>query len=278
MAFRPSRNLLILGVAGAFGLAAAWLAARYLDERVADLERRHQQPTARAVVPKIDLPAGSLITHDTVAEREVPLDWLHSSAITPEQFERAAGSVLAYPARSGEPLVWPQLEGRRSAGFAARVAPGRRAATLPVDEISSMSGMLEPGDVIDLLVTVQRDPHNLTLPLLQGVSVLATGARLQPGGSDPQARSFGTITLDLDPEQAAQVVAARTVGKLTALLRAPGDRSPAPAVRTDALALLGLAAPPPPASRAVPVIYGGSHNPLLEVGGLPPPAASAATD
>ena len=260
---RVPRNLIILAVATLFGLGAAWLAARYLEERASEIELRQQGQMGRAVVAKTDLAVGTPLTHDLVAIREVPVEWLHSSAITPEQFERAAGAVLAQPARGGEPLVWSQLEERRPASLSAHLAPGRRATTIPVDETSSLSGLLRPGDRIDLLATVQRDKQHLTMPLLQGVRVLATGSRTRPGEDegDPLGGTFGTLTLDLSEEEATRLVAARALARLTAVLRNPQDIRTAPLLRTDALALLGLA--PAPTAGGVPVIYGGVENPAL---------------
>ena len=177
----------------------------------------------------------------------------------------AAGAVLAQPARGGEPLVWSQLEERRPASLSAHLAPGRRATTIPVDETSSLSGLLRPGDRIDLLATVQRDKQHLTMPLLQGVRVLATGSRTRPGedvgAGDPLGGTFGTLTLDLSEEEATRLVAARALARLTAVLRNPQDIRTAPLLRTDALALLGLA--PAPTAGGVPVIYGGVENPAL---------------
>lgn len=260
------RTALILLAALGFGLAAAWLSARYLDGRVADLEERNRQEMARIVVAKFDLPAGARIAHDSVAVREIPRAWVHAAAVTPDDFDRIDGATLAFEARGGDALMWSQFEAPRVRTLAARLSAGRRAASVAVDEISSLSGMLTPGDFIDLIVTVRRDERSFTFPLLQGVAVLATGGLIHAEDGAGRLRDFSTITLDLDPEQAARVVAARTVGRLTALLRAPGDRAVLPATRSEALALLGLAAaPPPPADSlpAVPVIYGGAGNPLL---------------
>ncbi len=69
------------------------------------------------------------------------------------------------------------------------------------------------------------------------------------------------MTLDLSEEEATRLVAARALARLTAVLRHPQDMRPASLLRTDALALLGLA--PPPRDTGVPVIYGGIENPAL---------------
>ena len=42
-----------------------------------------------------------------------------------------------------------QFEAPRARTLAARLNSGRRAASVAVDEISSLSGMLTPGDLID---------------------------------------------------------------------------------------------------------------------------------
>lgn len=260
------RTALVLLIAASFGLAAAWISARYLDGRAAELELRSRQEMTAVVVAKTDLPTGTRISHELVAVREMPRDWAHSAAIGPDAFDGADGAVLAFPVRGGEALLWSQFEAPRPRTLATRLAPGRRAATVAVDEISSMSGMLVPGDAIDLLLTLSRHGRSQSLPLLQGVAVLATGAATHANDQGGQLRDFTSITLDLDPEQAAQVVAARAIGKLTAVLRAPGDRTAMPAQRTDLLTLLGLEGPAIAAERAVPVIYGGASNPLLQPG------------
>jgi len=104
--------------------------------------------------------------------------------------------------------------------------------------------------------------------LQQSVPVLATGTQVEQSGTgEAGRRSFTTLTLDTTPEDAKRVIAAREVGKLTALLRAPGDRAQVAEARDDAITLLGLAPPLRQASPLVPIIYGGA--PLRDVPRLP---------
>jgi pilus assembly protein CpaB len=141
--------------------------------------------------------------------------------------------------------------------------------------------MVEPGDLIDLVVSVKKDARSYVFTLLQSVSVLATGTKASQQEKDPEGRtrSFTTITLNASPEDAKRVIAAREVGRVTALLRAPSDTGNVSRQRTDAQTLLGLSSdlPASPGS-SVPVIYGGKPiteglqlNPLsgLELGRLP---------
>lgn len=264
MAYRINKNWIVLIAALSVGGLAAFGAKNYLGAQMAEIEAREKNKAmVQMVVAKTDLGKGSALSADNVAVRPVPKEWAHSSAITPDQFGRAEGSVLAYAANSGEPLIWSQLEGQRTPTFSARLGQGRRAVTVPVDEISSLSGMVEPGDLIDIVVSLKKDNKNFTFTLLQSVTVLATGTKASPDDQDPGARhTFTTITLDTTPEDAKRVIAAREVGRVTALLRAPNDASSVSRDRSDALSLLGLASGFASTGSSVPVIYGG--GPITE--------------
>lgn len=259
MAFKINKNWIVLLAALGVGALAALGAKNYISSQVADIEARDKDKAmVQVVVAKTDLAKGSRLSAQSVATRPMPKEWAHSGAITPEQFGRADGAVLAYPANAGESLIWAQLEGQRTPAFSARLTAGRRAVTVPVDEISSLSGMVEPGDLIDIVVSVKKDTRNFTFTLLQSVTVLATGTNASQQDKDPQgsSRTFTTITLDTSPLDAKRVIAAREVGRVTALLRSPNDANRVSSQRTDAQALLGLTSATATGS-SVPVIYGG---------------------
>ncbi|HVG05601.1 MAG TPA: Flp pilus assembly protein CpaB, partial [Burkholderiaceae bacterium] len=217
---RVNKTWIVLGVALLVGGGAAYMANTYLRAQVEEIEARGKGESVKLVVAKQDLPKGAALGADTLAVRSVPREWAHSNAVTPEQFARIERGALAYPAKRGEPVLWSQLEGDKVPTFSARVGAGRRAVTVPVDEISSISGLVEPGDRIDVMVTVRRDNRQLAFVLMQSVPVLATGTKVEQGadGQNSSRRTFTTITLDVSAEQARQVIAAREIGKITALL------------------------------------------------------------
>jgi len=166
-------------------------------------------------------------------------------------------------------ILWSLMEGKRTPTFSARVEAGRRAMTVPVDEISSISGMLEPGDTVDLMVTLDQRGRKLTFPLLQTVQVMATGQRVVDDPKTGDRRSYSTVTLDITPEQAQYVIVAREAGRITALLRNPQDKQPLADARSDVAQLLGLkdgaAVSNTERDLQVPVLYGGRGG-----AGLPP--------
>jgi pilus assembly protein CpaB len=257
-AFRPNKTTLVLAAAIGIGLVAALGARSYLSGRVAELEAKARGRNVAVVVAKGDLAKGVRLSSSTVAVRNIPLEFAHSSAVSPEQFERVDGQPLAYNVKAGEMILWGLMEGKKVPTFSARVEAGRRAITVPVDEINSISGLLEPGDLIDLMVTVDQKGKKITVPLMQGVQVMATGQRAVDDPKSGERKIYSTVTLDTDPRQAQNVIVAREAGRITALLRNPQDKTTTRAGQGDLTALLG--ATPMEAGRGaleVPVLYGG---------------------
>jgi pilus assembly protein CpaB len=283
---RPGKTWIILGVALGVGLLAALAARTYLTHEMEVIEARSKGKRVSVVVAKRDLAKGSKLSGDNLAVREIPEEFSHSAGVTPESFERVDGQVLAYPLKSGEMLLWGLLESQKAPTFSARVESGHRAMTVPVDEINSISGMLEPGDIVDLMVTLDQNGKKVTFPLLQSVQVMATGQRSVDDPKSGERRQFSTVTLDTTPEQAQNLIIARESGKLTALLRNPQDDTQVGTGSYDMAALLGrngapanAGEPPKVMPRVIPVLYGGSMSrtaPEAQTA-APPPAPPRTT-
>lgn len=284
----PHRPALLLVAAAGFGALAVFGVRGYLAERLA-VERARLTPaqaTIDVVVARHDLAAGVQVDATNMAIRPVPVDFVPGSVVLPDDFEPHAGARLAQPMRSGEPLLATALLGVDRGTFSSRIRPGIRAMSVLVDEVNSVSGMLQPGDRIDLLFTV-RPPdaagsvraQEVTSTLLQNVEVLATGRQVRAnGGSGTTAagpgaggvagidarRHFTAITVEVSPVQAQQLIVAQRSGKLTAMLRNPDDLQPLPARAMDLNALLGIEPPAPVAPVAAVVVPRG---PEIIVGG-----------
>ena len=298
------RNSLLFACAVGLGGLAAFGARGYISEQLA-LERERlapRTPMAQVVVAKRDLAKGETASADTMAVREVPREYLSASAVTPERFDGFAGARLTAPMRAGEPLLAGALEGADPSTFAAKVPSGIRAITVAVDEVNSLSGMLQPGDRIDLLLSVRMPggvttaplAQEITRPLMQDVRVLATGRQIRPGYDERSARAFTAITIEVSPTQAQKLVVAQRIGKLTAMLRNPEDRKPIDAHPMDVYGLLDIKpviTPPLPRAPRPPELIVGGQGPLkvrdaltLASGTTPrapatstPPAAVAST-
>jgi pilus assembly protein CpaB len=264
--FRPGKTWIILGVALAIGGLAAFAANSFLSKQVEAIEARGKGKLVNVVVAKVDIARGVKLDSQNVAVRSVPAEYGHSVAVTPDDFARIDGQPLAYPVKAGEMILWGLMETQRAPSFSSRVESGRRAMTVPVDEINSISGMLEPGDLVDLIVTVTQGEKKMTFPLLQKVRVMATGQRSVDDPAGGPRKSYSTVTIDTTPAQAQSLIVARDVGKLTALLRNPLDDDAIVADTNDLASLMGMRSKPKGGGgaaplRTVPVIYGNVKPP-----------------
>lgn len=264
---KPNKTWVVLAIALVIGLLAAFGASNYLTNRMAAIDAATKGATVDVVVAKSDLARGAKLSTDNMAVRKVPRDFAHSVAVTPNQFDRVDNQTLSYPVKAGEMIMWGLIEGKKTATFSARVENGRRAMTVPVDEINSISGLLEPGDIIDLIVTMDQRGKNargkkITFPLIQSVQVIATGQRSVDDPQSGERRQYTTVTLDTSPADSQRIIVARETGKITALLRNPQDKTPLAKNGRDIDTLLGLKdgdslADSDKTLLEVPVLYGG---------------------
>lgn len=244
-------------VAGALasGGAAAYLMDNHIEGEInarrAELDKQFE--LVPVVVPKHNLRVGALLTSDNLAVRQSPGAFVHAEAVRPENVEAALGHRLTRPLNEGEPLLMFHVAEAKGGGFANLITKGKRALTFPVDVISSMSGLLRPGDRIDLLATLNDKKQELTKPLLSNVKILATGVSVDE--LNTTETRYQTITLLVDPIDAARITHARQVGNLTVVLRAPADEAPPYNKSITMSSLLGHKGRSP--GRDVEIIRGG---------------------
>jgi len=249
---------LILLVAVLLGGVATFFAARYIHTRIDTAEaaiNKAQGKKVQVIVAKADQAHGTRIRKDALAVREIAEAFVNADMISPDKYEEVVNQRLTLPVRAGQPLQWSFLESGQSPAFSGRIPAGWRALTFQVDDINSISGMVVPGDRIDLVATLKRNDTSVTLPLLQNVIVLATGQTVTRSDATTDhvsaKQTFNTLTLQLSPQDANKLIVAQDGGKLTALLRHPDDVHHIDIAALDVSQIVGSAAHL--VSRAMPV-------------------------
>lgn len=266
--WRFNKNWLLLLAALALGGGAAYLSDRVLSDRLQALDAaaRQDKDMVAVVVAKAEIPRGEAIQPALFAVRQIPREFEQSDAVTPESFEQMHHQRLAIALQRGDVLLPAHSEGLGGQVFSATLTKGRRALTIEVDTVNAVSGMLRPGDRIDLIYGVRGtdagDSSERSLPLLSNVRVLATDQTLtkRDDGSGKE-RSFSTVTLDVSPREAQRIIVAKQSGRLVATLRHPDDaeRNATGVITADDLT---RGARPP--VRTVEMITGGGGS-LAEV-------------
>jgi|SRR5690625_4904500 len=233
---------LILLLAGFFTYLTLRSVNQYLDKEIEKIESKNYQPTTQRIVFNDNLMAGTIIEAENLAVRDFPIDYVPTDSYLPESFEDIRGYMLKYSVNAGDTVQPLHLQSANANQFSQRIQSGRRAMSISVDRINSISGLIRPGDLIDIYVSFDYQRRKVTAPLLQGVYVLATDQYTDD--TTQTSSSFNTLTLDLSPDEAAKLVAAMHSAEITAMLRNPvDDHTSVMAVRNDIATLLGLRNP-----------------------------------
>ncbi len=236
-----SKNFLYIAIALGMALLAAFVAVNYVQDTVAE-RTQDNRPMVEVAVPLADMPQGAILQPGDLALRTVPAEFAPADVVTPENHGQYEGRMLRSPIRGGAPLSASALVPLYDQ-FSRLIPKGKVAYTLSVDENNSISGMVAPGDLIDILFLKEKDEAGsaasaaagaLALPLMQQVRVLATGTRIgervSPDGRPVEdTQGFSSVTLELDHQQAKSLAVASEVGSLRVLLRELQDTSPGPA-------------------------------------------------
>ncbi len=238
-------QILILVFSVLAGLLAFWLTARYIGEKMKEVDRLKAELYAEAeqipvVVAYRDIPAGTVLRAEDLARKSLFRAAVTENTVLPEDFSMVLGKKLRYRILREEPLLWNYIDMpyQPGTGLAPMINPGLRALSISVNSPSSVSGLVQPNDRVDVLGTFtfpsKTSPgeiETLTLTMLQDVTILATGQQLAraQGARDTRVRSGGgynTVTFEVTPREAEMLVFAQTMrGNLTLSLRNPTDVS-----------------------------------------------------
>ncbi|MDD5596041.1 MAG: Flp pilus assembly protein CpaB [Candidatus Omnitrophica bacterium] len=245
------KNLPLI-IAGISALLAVFFINIYIKQQAEEAKKKVEQSQKNLVTVVIaasDIPRGTKITEQMLREVRVP-----KQKVKPN-FATSATKVLYKYAmvslKKDEPIPLDKLgvpeEKRLPDILSARIPPGKRAATIPVDDISAVGGMIQPGDSVDVvgLVSIpgaEGKPERITtLPLFQNIQVLAVGGQLNPGPQQEGAKS--NITLALAPQEANILTFMQEYGKIRLILRSPGDKQTAHSIPTDWDTVLSIILP-----------------------------------
>lgn len=218
--------ILMLSVALCCGFIAMLGVRHALMNKGAD-----KDPRVQVVAASVDVDAGVVLTEDNVRLVDVPASLVPESAM--RKLEDVYQRPMKSPISAGEWILATRVGERGERGAVANIPEGWAAVTIPVDATTTHSGMLQPGNQIDLLLTYRDHEVNSdiqrTLVVLEFVEVFAVDARIygtEAEGKEGQARN---ITLLVTPDQARAVTLAANSGKLSTIMRKPSGSRDRPA-------------------------------------------------
>lgn len=200
------------------------------------------------VVAARDLAEGQVITATALRVVRLPLAAVPQDAYA--TIERVAGRVARVAVFAGEALVPGRLAPiGAGAGLEVKIAAGRRAMAVKIDEVAGLAGLIQPNSRVDVLVTLRRDgvgEAQQAKLFMSNMRVLSMGSQLERG-PDGRPMTATMAALEVTPDEAERLAVAANQGKIQLVLRGYGDGDSISTRGASAQDLLRHLAATPPA-------------------------------
>src|SRR5579862_4704076 len=242
------RTTLIVAIVLAIG--TGWLTLNYLS----GLQRQANGNSAPRdiLVAAQDIPARVPITANMLARVSRPISAVEPDAIVDPSKAIGALALISIPA--GSTITESKVGHPTDVGLPVRLKPGMRAESIQIDKVKGVSGLIEPGDFVDVIAVLPRignkPPPASTI--LRGIRVLSVGDSLEYSSAtpSPQEANSTTVTLEVTPKEADLLAMADLNTVLRLALRSP--REPLNSEPTEAMTWPDVQAASNPAPAAPP--------------------------
>ncbi len=251
------RALVALLVAVLFGGVAVVALFQLITSYQARIdEAKKPEDTVMVIVAARDLYPGVTITEDDLVAVEIPPRFLPGGVfLSPEHVvgQRPRERILANEFVRATRLANPES----GEGLNAIIPREMRAISVEISDGAALSGFLDPGNYVDILVTIDPESESKggkdveTHTLLQAVFVLGVNSKAQNEAMDANSASKRpSVTLLVTAQQAEQVAHAESMGDLRLALRNDLDNNFVESQGASVKELLGILKKPEPRRRA----------------------------
>lgn len=163
-----------------------------------------------------DYPEGHKLSPDNVVAKEFQIETiqqaLQGSEITESKLSAYLGRPLRVKAKAGQILTQDFFDTSRPTitSPAKALGPSERLVTVPVTAISSVAGLIRPGDFVDMVATMpvpDRSGQALTVSftIFKARPVVATGSEIDRNALGTQ-KSYSSITLRVSTKEANRII------------------------------------------------------------------------
>jgi pilus assembly protein CpaB len=224
---RP-KSLALLMLALGCGLVASVGITQWMGRRHA--EAPGNGATQPIFIAMADVALGDILAPQMLKLEQWPSDKMPPGALS--QIEEVEGRRVRTRLYAGEPILANKLMGKGASdqGSSALIPKGYRVVPVRVDQQGSGNNLILPGDRVDVMVYLTRDPgreiaETGTRTILQDIKVFAVNEVLDLEKEKDPARSINarTISLLVTPEQAAKLILAAQMGSIQLVMRSPED-------------------------------------------------------
>jgi pilus assembly protein CpaB len=212
---------ILIAMTGSFFLYQ-WMAKQKTPVEVVKVVKKDAVPVA---VAAINMPWGTKIDPEMIKTTPYLKESLPSGYfVSPAELK---DRVTLSPLKINEPITEDKLApvSVKTGGVSAILKPGTRAIAVKGDKVIGISGLINPGNRVDVIVTV-TDPTKqkvvVSKIVLENLLVLATGTQVQRNEKG-EPMPVDVYTLEVTPEQAERLALAASQGRLNFALRNATD-------------------------------------------------------
>lgn len=143
----------------------------------------------------------------------------------------------------GEQILKSRLSNSNNSTLAFEIPSGKRAVTINVSEASAIGYFVNPGDYVDIIVTLEKETQDSLVPtttktLLQNILVLGVGQQKDVlagvqgktekksiGNNSDDQETIKTVTIAVLPEDVQKIAISEKVGSIILSLRPVSDEN-----------------------------------------------------
>jgi pilus assembly protein CpaB len=166
-----------------------------------------QEELVVVVVAKESIPKNMTISGSMVKEAYVSKKYVHERAI--QSISEIEGLIATSEIAQGEIILSHHLQevSNENKLISRKVQEGYRAVAIGVNFVQSVSNLIEPEDIVDVVFTMEDENGEIRSELLfSKVRVLAVDRRMVELKQGEQFSTYSSVTLELKPEAAVRII------------------------------------------------------------------------
>ncbi len=182
----------------------------------------NSQANTKVLIAAKDMAVGTIVAKEDLTWQLWPVKALNPSFIedsNSKETDRIIGSIVRYTVIKNEPILSAKfVRSSEKSLLAAIISPGKRAFTLQMGKNANLTGLLSPGDIVDIVIATKNAQNlkdSIAETIVRKVPVIATDGRLARDETVKKIEPPEEVTIEITPQQAEYLAAALRESKPT---------------------------------------------------------------
>lgn len=214
------KTLILLAFASICGVVAMLGVRKALNQKAPEVE------TASVLVASVELGMSAKLDETSAEFKQVPVDSIPEGAIT--DWKECKDRTLKVPVLPGDWITTTKLNAEGTFGVVGQIPDGMRVVSVPVNQTTSHSGMMFPGNRVDVMLTYRtRDETGqqiqMTRTVLQRIEIFAVDKNVDGAKANLNELNARNVSVLVTRKDAHTLLLAQAKGDLHLALRSNTD-------------------------------------------------------